>query len=114
MEREIIMVVDAPAVILEESEMAEDVLLKFYRALGWDSENHVLDPVKVRTTKEVYNQLYDAMFNKAPDAAEVGMFMINRGPGVDDGIPPGKVYLRDGWLIPIEPPSNGSEEGATQ
>jgi len=30
------------------------------------------------------------------------MYMVNIGPGVDDDIPPGKVYLLNGWTVPDE------------
>jgi hypothetical protein len=76
--------------------------LKFYRGLGWNGED-ILDPRKISTTKAVYNRLRDIMFNKCPDPVGVGMLMVNRGPGTDDCVPPGKVYLLDGWVKPAEP-----------
>ena len=30
------------------------------------------------------------------------MLMVNSGPGTEDYIPPGKVYLIEGWIIPVE------------
>ena len=101
-----ITIVDAPEVNLAEDEKAGEVLLKFYRALGWNGEDY-LDPCKIRTTKTVYNYLYDMMINKCPDPVGVGMHMVNRGPGTDDYIPFGKVYLLDGWIKPFE-----EQEGA--
>jgi hypothetical protein len=38
------------------------------------------------------------MCEKCPDPIRVGMFMVNRGPGTDDYVPQGKVYLIDGWV----------------
>jgi len=99
MNKQIIAVVDVPEVSLDENENVGDVLLKFYHALGWNGEDY-LDPRKIRTTKAMYDRLYDIMFTKVPDPAGVGMFMVNRGPGVDDFIPPGKVYLLEGWIRP--------------
>jgi len=101
MNKQIIAIVDAPEVILTKDENAGDVLLNFYRALGWNGDDF-LDPCKIRTTKEVYNRLYDIMYEKAPDAVGVGMFMVNRGPGTEDYIPPNKVYLLEGWITPAE------------
>jgi len=101
MNKQIITVVDAPEVTLTEDDKAGDALLKFYRALGWDGESY-LDPCKVRTTKEVFDNLYDVMYDRCPDPVGVGMFMCNRGPGTEDYIPPGKVYLLDGWITPAE------------
>ena len=101
----IISVVEAPEVVLTESEKAGEVLLKFYRALGWDGMD-IVDPCKIRTTKAVYNRLYDTMYDRCPDPVGVGMFMVNRGPGTDDFVPEGKVYLYEGWLTPA-----GPEEG---
>ena len=99
MNKQIIAVVDEPEVSLNENETVGDVLLKFYHALGWNGEDY-LDPRKIRTTKAVYDRLYDIMFTKEPDPAGVGMFMLNRGPGTDDFIPPRKVYLLEGWIKP--------------
>ena len=95
-------IVDAPVIALAENEKAGDVLLKFFRALGWNGED-ILDPCKIRTTKEVYKNLYDTMFDRCHDPAGVGMFMVNRAPGTEDYIPPGKVYLLEGWIAPCEP-----------
>ena len=98
--KQTITVVDAPVVTLAEDEKAGDVLLKFFRALGWNGDDY-LDPCKIRTTKAVYENLYDIMYDRCPDPVGVGMFMVNRGPGTEDYIAPGKVYLLDGWVTPF-------------
>ena len=95
--RKIVAILDAPEISIAEDEKAGDGLLKFYRALGWNGED-ILDPCKIRTTKAVYYQLYDLMFEKCPDDLTVGFALVNRGPGVDEDIPPDKVYLLDGWV----------------
>ena len=97
--KRIVSIVDAPEISLTDDENAGDVLLKFYRALGWNGEDE-LDPSKIRTTKTVYNRLYDLMREKCPDTIGVGMFMVNKAPGVDEHIPPNKVYLLEGWTTP--------------
>jgi hypothetical protein len=102
MEKQVIVVVEAPLVSLTKDEKAGEALLKFYRALGWNGMDN-LDPCKVRTTKAVYNSLYDVMYDRYPDPVGVGMALVNRGPDVDDSIPHGKVYLLNGWIIPTEP-----------
>ena len=94
-----ITIVDAPDVSLASGEKAGELLLHFYRALGWNGED-ILDPCKVRTTKEVYSKLYDQMLERCPEPIGIGMFMVNRGPGTEDYIPPGKVYLLEGWITP--------------
>jgi hypothetical protein len=96
--RKIVSVIDAPAISLDESEQAWEVLLKFYRALGWNGLDDV-EPCKVRTTRAVYLHLYDLICEKCPDKETVGMTMVNIGPGVDEDIPPNKVYLLEGWII---------------
>ena len=101
MEKQIITVVDAPDVTLSDDEKAGEALLKFFRALGWNGDD-VLDPCKIRTTKDVFNNLYDVIFNRCPDPVGVGMLMCNSGPGTDEHIPPGKVYLYEGWVKPAE------------
>jgi len=94
-----ITIVDAPDIMFAPGDKAGDLLLHFYRALGWNSED-ILDPCKVRTTEEVFNQLYDLMLEQYPDRVAVGMFLVNSGPGTEDYIPPGKVYLLEGWITP--------------
>ena len=95
--RNIAAILDAPEISLTEDEKAGDGLLKFYRALGWNGED-IVDPCKVRTTEAVYTRLFDIMFEKCPDTQSVGFALINKGPGVDEDIPPNKVYLLDGWI----------------
>ena len=95
--KEIITVVDAPEISLEENELAGDALLKFYRALGWNGTDY-LDPCKVCTTHDVYQWLYAIMIEKCPDPVGVGMAIVNRGPSVDAYVPPEKVYLHEGWF----------------
>ena len=99
--KQIIIVVDAPEITLTDDEKAGEALLKFFRELGWNGED-ILDPCKIRTTKAIYNNLYDTMYDRCPDPVGVGMLMVNRGPGTEDHIPPGKVYLYDGWVTPAE------------
>ena len=43
---DVITIADAPEVSLDEDEKAGDVLLKFYRALGWNGED-ILEPCKI-------------------------------------------------------------------
>jgi len=111
--KQMITVVDAPIISLADDERAGDVLLKFYRALGWDGEDY-LDPCKVRTTNAVYSYLYDVMFEKCPDPVGVGMHMVNRGPGTEDYIPTGKVYLLEGWITPAEQTEGAETNGIEQ
>ena len=91
-----ITIVDAPEVSLATDDKAGDLLLNFYRALGWNGDD-ILDPCKIRTTQVVFDRLYDQICEHCPDKVSVGMFMVNSGPGVEDYIPPGKVYLLEGW-----------------
>jgi len=102
MNKQIITVVDAPEVTLNDDEKAGDALLKFYKALGWNGEE-MLDPCKVRTTKAVFDNLCDVIRNRCSDPIGVGFLMCNNGPGTEDYIPPGKVYLLEGWITPSEP-----------
>lgn len=97
----VIIVMDAPQVSLAEGEKPAELLLHFFRALGWNGEDF-LDPSKIRTTKDVYDRLYDQMYELCPDPVGVGMYMVNRGPGTETYIPQGKVYLLEGWITPAE------------
>ena len=107
--KQTIHIVDAPTVALADGEKAGDLLLQFYYKLGWNG-NDILDPMKVRTTKEVYDGLYDQILGYCPGAVvAVGMLMVNSGPGVDDYVPPGKVYLLEGWTRPAVTEPEGGE-----
>ena len=108
MNKQIITVVDAPEVSLPKDEKAGEVLLRFYRALGWNGVDKLV-PCKVRTTKAVFDYLYDVMYERCPDHVGVGMAMVNTGPGTDDYIPSGKVYLLEGWITPAEPEEGHDE-----
>ena len=72
MSKRIVTIVDVPHVSLAENEKTGEALLKFFRALGWNGDDY-LDPSKIRTTKDVYNRLYDVMYDKCPDPVGVGM-----------------------------------------
>ena len=97
--KRIIITADAPEVSLAPDQKAGDLLLNFYRALGWNGCDY-LDPCKIRTTKEVYKRLYGQIYEHCPDPASVGMLMVNSGPGTEDYIPPGQVWLYEGWISP--------------
>ena len=99
--KQIITVYDAPEVSLSVDETAGEALLQFYQKLGWNRSDK-LDPNKVKTTKAVYDYLYGVIYDRCPDPVGVGMVMINSGPSTDDHIPPGKVYLYEGWITPTE------------
>ena len=101
MSKQVLTIVDAPDVSLEENEMAGEALLKFFRALGWNGDDY-LDHSKIRTTKDVYDRLCEVMYYRCLDPVGVGMLMLNRGPGTDDHVQPGKVHLLDGWITPAE------------
>ena len=113
MKSETIVIVDSPEIIMADCKKASDILLNFYRALGWNGKD-ILDPCKIRTTKAVYNNLYDLMYDKCPDPVGVGMLMVNRGPGTENHIPPGKIYLYDGWVTPVELMEGANENGYQQ
>ena len=101
MNKQLVTVVDAPHVYLAENENPGETLLKFFSALGWNGED-ILNPCKIRTTKDVFNRLYDVMYERCLDSMGISILMVNSGPGVDDFVPPGKVYLYEGWITPPE------------
>lgn len=96
----IIAVVNAPQVSLAENEEAGELLMHFYAGLGWNRDDF-LDPRKVRTSEDIYNRLFNQMRERCPDSLGIGMFMVNKGPGVDNSVPPGKVHLLEGWITPV-------------
>ena len=91
-------IVNVPKIRCGENETAGDILFNFFCDLGWDNESYILDPRKIKTTKTIFNSLYDAISEKCPDPASVGMLMVNQGPGVDKKIKEGKVHLYNGWI----------------
>ncbi|MDR1702581.1 MAG: hypothetical protein LBR56_07380 [Sporomusaceae bacterium] len=106
MEKEKMTMIDAPEITLAENEKAGDALLNFYRAIGWNGEDY-LDPCKIRTTKAVFNRLYNIIFAKFPNSVAVGMLMTNSGPGTDNYVPEGKVCLLEGWTTPAKSQMEG-------
>lgn len=101
-DKSIMAVIDAPEITLADDAAAGDALILFYKALGWNGED-ILDPCQVRTTRDVFYQLHALMSQKCPDPLTVGMALVNKGPGVDDDVPPGKVRLLQGWIKPAPP-----------
>ena len=83
---------------IEETCEPAQILINFYKALGWDSDKYIINPSKIKTTKEIYNALYDKIFEKVPDAVSVGMLMVNNGPSVDESLSAGQIVLLEGWL----------------
>ena len=101
--KNVVKIVEAPEISLIEGDTPVDVLIKFYRAIGWNGKN-TLDPRKVRTTQEVYNYLHGIMLEKCidKDYSTIGFLMVNNAPGVDDNITTSKIYLLEGWTLPPE------------
>jgi len=96
----IVAIVDAPEPRLADGENAVDVLLNFYRDLGWN-EVDTLDPRRVKTTKEVYDNLHNLMRENHPCGVGVAMAMMDKGPSVDR-VQANKVILSEGWILPAE------------
>lgn len=92
-------VTETPKVVLEDGEPVQNLLLRFYRALGWNGTD-LLDPRKIRVSKETYYGLFDEMYRREPHSRELGGFMVNFAPGTDDSIPPEITVLLDGWAEP--------------
>jgi len=99
MDGQIISTVDAPEVIILKDDIAEEVLCKFYRDLGWNGQDF-LDPRKVRTTKAVFCNFLDVLKKGFPNNIGIPILMLNIGPGTDEYVPPGKVCLLEGWTRP--------------
>jgi len=95
---DIIKTLDFSRLDIAEAQKPGDILINFFKALGWDSNKYILNPTKIKTTKEIYNALYDKIFEKVPDAVSVGMLMVNNGPSVDESLSAGQIVLLEGWL----------------
>jgi hypothetical protein len=81
----------------EIGESAEESLLNFYVALGWDRKQ----PLNVRKVVINYNQameLSEKIQSKEESQNAAGLFYLNYGPSPNEDIPYGKVKLYDGWL----------------
>ena len=103
-----IQTINAPALRLDENQTPPDILLNFYRDLGWNSEDD-LHPTKVVTTNAVFNGLIDSIIKGFEDgnysdsavddlSLSVGIFVMNKGPSVDGTVEEGKVHLHEGWV----------------
>ena len=88
----------APKITPKETDLAGDMLVAFYRELGWDPNTQIIDVTKVRTTKVVFDELLNAMYVQQPGNDGIAMMMVNSGPGVDSDIPEGMVRLMAGWV----------------
>jgi hypothetical protein len=97
--KEVIAVFNAPIICVEDGDKAGDILIKFYKSLGWNGVDWV-DPCKVRVSQNVFVGLHDIMSGQYPEPVTIGMALVSKGPGVDDDLPHGKVRLLDGWTIP--------------
>jgi len=95
-------IIEAPKLRIEEGELAGQYLLNFFKDLGWNPELNRLDPSRIRTTKNVFDSIYDAVLEMVPDVVSVGMLMVNSGPSVDDDVPENSVFLLEGWLLPLK------------
>ena len=93
---QIVAVVEAPIIKLDEGEHPTNALLKFYYALGWNGED-AIDPCKIRITEAVYYRICDVMMEHLPENTVVGAFMVDKAPSVDKKVPHGKVCLLAGW-----------------
>jgi hypothetical protein len=89
--------VDVPVIDTEAAENAGDILLNFYRNIGWNGDD-ALDVRKVRISKRVYNNLIEAMKEKCTEHSNLSEIIVTYAPGVDSDIPSNKVYLLKGWV----------------
>ena len=99
-------ILTAPTIRLEEGQEAEEILLNFFKDLGWNPKLNGLKPSKIRTSKMVFDTLLIAICEKSAHPANVGAFMVDKGPSVDDDIPINTVYLLEGWLLPLDEGDN--------
>jgi len=91
-------IVNAPEV--RPADNPGDVLINWYKDLGWDPRTSTLNPVKIRAGKATFDELLDVISESAGGySLETGMLMVNSGPGVDDNLPAGQVRLLDGWHV---------------
>ena len=98
--------VDVPMIIVEDNDNPTSVLVKFYKGLGWNGDD-LLNPQKVRTTREVIEGLGEVMQIEPATIQDVNISLLDIGPGNDEDIPSGKVKLLDGWVVPDESIAQG-------
>ena len=76
----------------------EDILLNFYKQLGWNGED-LLNPMKVLLNKADWENLCDRIMQSADIDKRItaGFLWMNNGPSASENVPVGKVHLLDKW-----------------
>lgn len=75
-------------------------LIRFFKSLGWDPKNQVIDPTKVVVNhKQATDMLKDFMNSfDEPNRVTAGLLWADKGPSYSDDVPYGEVILKDGWV----------------
>jgi len=84
--------------------ICSDILIDFYKDLGWSPETHEIEPVNIKMNPVDQSLFCDNMLKLAsPDisATEINIMLLMKGPSSEERVPKGKVWLKDGWLIAI-------------
>lgn len=71
-------------------------LIDWYKALGWNNKNQMLDVKKVKVCRKDWNVIVDAIL--ATEAEGVSAFSLNYSPSEDASVPEGRVMLMVGWV----------------
>jgi len=100
MVEKIIAIVDAPVLNFPGDYEAIDVIRQFYRDIGWNGDDKV-DNFKVLTNRAVIKELQDLMNKCTTGTYNAGNIIVGLAPHIDESVPPGKVYLLEGWITPI-------------
>lgn len=88
-----------PKIDIVKSGSAENVILDFYRALGWNGEDNLLVK-KVRMSKVDYRNVADTLMDIGKDQEQRMEILIlwgNYAPSVDDSVKEGTVVMLEGF-----------------
>jgi hypothetical protein len=78
----------------EMTDDAEESLMNFYMALGWDGEQQLIVQ-NVKICKETWLTLCQYFID-----LDAGLFYFNYSPSKDDRVPPNKGKFWNGWIQP--------------
>lgn len=84
-----------------EESTAGDLLLSFYKALGWNPKEHQLNPQKIIISKNNYQNLHNLLKSVTlkEDMEAVSMLMVSYAPSVKTDVPDSDILLLEGAII---------------
>jgi len=79
-----------------------DILVDFYKGLGWTPETHEIDPVCVKMNPAdqlAFCENMSRLTTPEINAIQINIMFLMKGPSSDEHVPQGRVWLQNGWII---------------